>query len=246
MSFLKEVGAAIGLGNLDVTVDCNRECHHGEQVQGVATITGGKVPQSVQGLGLSLSLRWEVRDKENNRDVAQQDVLHRRSMPAQIQVLPGSSHRVPFALDIPVGVKLAGAGDWHTVDVTADIPGGVDVTGSCRVFLWPIRPIADTLRALVSATGWSLNSFQSRKARAGFVRAIFLPSPAVAARFDRMNIELALEQGRMRVFVTLDMKEGFWKTLTVGDEYDYEFAAADLPSLVASVKGLIDKHAQNP
>jgi len=50
----------------------------------------------------------------------------------------------------------------------------------------------------------------------------------------------------MRIFVTLDMKEGIWKTLTGGDEHDYEFEAIDLPGLVASFQGLIHKHAHNP
>lgn len=245
MSLLREIGAAIGVGNLSVAVECDSACHHGEQVQGAAILTGGKVPQTVEGLRLGLALRWQGYDQETKQNVEHHKVLHQRSMPVQIQVLPGNIYRAPFTLDIPAGATLAEPGEWHTIDVTADIPGAVDVTGHGSVFLWPIRPIADTLRALVSATGWALQGFRPRKARAGFVLAVLVPAPALAKRFDRINIELALAQGRMRVFVTLDMKEGIWKTLTGGDEHHYEFEANDLPGLVASVQGLIHKHAQD-
>lgn len=245
MGFFKELGAAIGVGNLDVIVEHEGTGHHGEPIRGVATIAGGNVPQVVHGLALSLVLHWEVYDEESRRDVPRSKVLHRRSLPFQSQVLPGMRLPVPFVLDIPLGVTLAEPHHWHTLNATAEISGGVDVTGEKRLELWPIRPIADTIRAITAATGFSLSGFLDHKAPAGFVRAVLLPGPSHAARFDRIYLDLALNQGMMRVHATLDMKAGVWKTLTGGDEHDYSFAAPDIPTIVAGLVGLIHKHEYN-
>ncbi len=246
MGFLKEMGAAIGVGNLDVLVDCDRECHHGEGLRGVATLKGGQVPQLVQGLEVRLLHLWEVWDEERRREVERSKVIHRRPVPFQAQVLPGSTHEVPFLLDIPVGATLADHGEWTAIQVESDISGGVDVSGRRSVLMWPIRPVADTVRAIAAATGWSIHGFQPRKARSGFVRAVLTPSEGLAHRFDRVNLDLALDQGMMRIHATLDMKEGVWKTLTGGDEHDYAFAAQDIPTIVAGLQGLIHKHAHGP
>lgn len=173
-------------------------------------------------------------------------MVHRRSMPVQIEVAPGSTHRVPFVLDIPLDVALPEPGDWHTVDVTADIPSAVDVAGSHRVSLWPSRPIADALRAIVSATGWTLEGYEPRKARTGFVRAVLAPGPAAAARFDRIYLELAPEEDTIRVHATLDLKERFWKELTGQDKHSSTFAASDVPTLVSRFQGLVDEYSTSP
>lgn len=242
MGILKAMGVAVGVGNLQVTVECDEELTQGEQVKGVATITGGEVPQIVQGLVLALVSQWEVRDEGDQREGDGARVVHQRTMPLHLEVAPGSTHRVPFELDIPLDVPLAEAGDWHAVAVTADIPHAIDVTGSRRVAVWPPRPIADALRAIAQATGWTLQGYEPRKADPGFVRAVLAPSPAAAARFDGLIVEIAVEEGKMRVLVTVDMKEGFWKELTGGDKHDYSFAASDIPALVTSVQDLLRKH----
>jgi sporulation-control protein spo0M len=242
MGFLKAMGVAVGVGNLEVTASCDEELYQGEEVKGVATITGGEVPQIVQGLVLSLVYQWEVRDEGDQREGEGAKVVHHRAMPLHLEVAPGSTHRVPFVLDIPTDLPLAEAGDWHSVAVTADIPHAVDVTGSRRVSVGPIRPIADALRAITLATKWTLQGYEPRKADPGFVRAVLAPSPAAAARFDGLILEIAVAEGAMRVLVTVDMKEGFWKELTGGDKHDYSFAASDIPSLVTSLQELIHKH----
>ena len=55
-------------------------------------------------------------------------------------------------------------------------------------------------------------------------------------------VEIAAPEDKMRVLVTVDMKEGFWKELTGGDKHDYSFAASDIPALVTSVQDLLRKH----
>ena len=74
------------------------------------------------------------------------------------------------------------------------------------------------------------------------MRAALPPSTWFAQRFDRLNLELALDQGVMRTHVTVAVKEGIWKTLTGGDEHDYAFAAGDLQTVIAGIWQLIQKH----
>ncbi len=242
MGFLEAMGVAVGVGSLHVTVECDEDLTQGEGVKGVATITGGEAPQVVQGLVLALVYQWEVHDEGKQGEGDGARVVHNRAMPLHLDVAPGSTHRVPFELDIPLDVPLAEAGDWHAVAVTADIPHAIDVTGSRRVTVWPPRQVADALRAIAVATGWTIKGYEPRKADPGFVRAVLAPSEAAAARFDGLILEIAAEEGAMRVLVTVDMKEGFWKELTGGDKHDSSFAASDIPGLVARVHDLLHKH----
>src|SRR5262245_7445040 len=101
MSFLKELGASIGIGNLNVGVDCEKVAHHGEPIRGVATLSGGKVAQIVNGLEVRLVRSWEVWDEERNRYEPRSEVIHRRPAQFQAQVQPGAVYTANFLLDIP-------------------------------------------------------------------------------------------------------------------------------------------------
>lgn len=241
MGFLKEIGAAIGVGNLHVTVACDeKERHHGEPIHGVVTITGGEVPQVVQGLKLALARRWEVKDSSDQADGEGSRAIFASSMPLHLEVAPGSTHAVPFVLEVPRDLPLAAPGDWHTVDVTADIPAAIDVKGSCRIVLLPVPPVAEALAALASATGWTLDGYEPKRARHGSVCAVFSPGAEAAERFDRAYVEVALAGEAFSVHVTLDRKERFWKEVTGRDKEEHTFVAPDADALVAAFQKLLE------
>ena len=243
MSFVANLGAAIGVGNLTPSVACENEGYQGERTRGVATITGGNVAQVVEGLRMRLVRMWETRDRERNTRHEHTDVLHTQPVAFRCEVLPGIAYTVPFELDIPWNATLAERGEWHVIEVVTDVAGGVDPSGRKHIVLWPARPVAYTLQAVVAATGWRLNGFASREARAGFTRAELVPGAAHAERFDRIYLELSPGQGFMQVHVKLDLKEGAWKALTGADEYDYSFSAPDIPTVVGNLQALIQKYA---
>jgi len=241
MSVLNEIKAALGAGQFKVTVECEEELHLGEEAHGVATITGGDVPQIVQGLDLSLAYRWTVQNEGGEHEDEGKRILHKTSIPMELEVAPGSAHRVPFVLAIPAEVPLAEPGDWHTIDVNADIPHAIDIAGSRRVTLLPPRPIVEALQA-ITATGWILDGYEPRKAREGFIRAVLSPGPAFATRFDRVYLELLAGESALQVHTTLDLKERLWRELTGTDKHHYSFEAKDSAALVSHFQKLLDKH----
>ena len=242
MSVLKELKAAIGAGQLKVDVECEEELHLGDEVHGVATITGGEVPQIVQGLDVRLTYRWPVQDEAAEQEDVGSRTLHRASVEVQIDVEPGSVHRVPFTLTVPSDTALAEAGDWHTIDVSADIPHAVDVAGSRRVTLRPARRVLEALDAVL-ATDWILDGYQPNKAHEGFVRAVLSPGPTHAARFDRVYLELSRDPGPLRVNVTFDLKEKLWRELTGTDKHHHSFEVKDVPDLVARLQEMIKTYS---
>jgi sporulation-control protein spo0M len=243
MSIVAKLGAAIGVGNLTLSVSCSDEGYQGERLRGVVTLKGGDVPRMVEGLHVRLLHVWESRDSEVSLQRDRSSVLLDQPVELRCEVLPGSTHTVPFELEIPSNVALPEQGERYAIEAHVQIPNGVDASSRERFVLWPVRPVTDVLRGLMAATGWLLEGFTPRQARAGFTRAVLLPGSAHAARFDRMNLELAADQGLLQVHATLDLNEGIWKSVTGGDEHDYSFSAPDAPSVVEKLQALIQKHA---
>lgn len=244
MTVLKGLKAALGAGELKVDVACDDELHVGGAVHGTATITGGEVPQIVQGLDLSLQYRWPVSNEGGEQADEGARPVQKRSIPCQLDVSPGSVHKVPFTFDLPLDTPLAEPGDWHSVDVNADIPGAVDVRGSRRVTLLPPKEIVAAIAA-IAATGWVLDGYEPRKAKEGFIRAVLSPGPVTERNFDRLFVELRVEEGKLAAHVTFDLKDKLWREITGTDKRREDVESADVASFIARFQELVKAYSKH-
>lgn len=240
MGIFKELGASIGIGNLNVYIETPGRSCLGEPLQGTLTIEGGKVEQVVQGLTLGVDLVWESRDEDGDRQYHYSNKF-KQPIAFSATVIPGQRYSVPFAVTLPPSFELALRNHWHEVYGKADIVGGVDVSGRSKVRFLPPRPLASVLLSVEEASGWRLSDFDNKRAPDGYVRAIFSPHGGAMKRFDRMLLDIAQNGPAMQVGVTLDLKEGIWKALTKQDEKYYAFMAYDMNGLLGELSAFVNR-----
>jgi len=242
MSVLSRIGASIGIGNLSVGIKTSARICIGETLQGTVSITGGKVPQTAQALWVGIRLAWETTDEDGNTQ-SHHTVLLKRPYDFAATVAPGQSQQINFGFVVPASLELARTDHWHEVFAEVDIVSGVDVTGTSFIRVYPARPVGELVQAVVDRLGWGLGGIDLKHSPRGALRAIFVPSEALTARFDRLVLDISHSGSGWQLGAMVDLKEGLWRALTKQDEHRAELKADSVESAIQQLGAFVTQWA---
>ncbi|MCX2971274.1 MULTISPECIES: sporulation protein [Streptomyces] len=217
----KKLFASVGIGGASVeTLLSEPNVLPGGVVHGEVRIQGGSVEQEIQGLSVGLQGKVEVEseDREMLRDVE----FHRQQLGGAFTLQAGTTHVVPFALEIPwetpvttfLGHQLTG---MHVgVSTELAIARAVDSSDLDPVNVHPL-PAQQAILDAFGALGFRFKSadleqgvIRGTRQRLPFYQEIEFFAPPQYRGLSQVELSFVADSRTMDVVLEMDKKGGLF------------------------------------
>ncbi len=151
MSFFKNMMASIGIGaaKVDTVLEVSYSgIRPGDEINGRIIVTGGAVPQQINGIELLLMTSFikEVNDQKVRENAA----IARLPLRAAFEVRAGGKEEIPFRWQLPVTAPITAGGTQIWVKTALDIASSLDASDEDYIKVLPHPLVGEVLEALSS------------------------------------------------------------------------------------------------
>ncbi|MGW7521766.1 sporulation protein [Streptomyces sp. NPDC054796] len=217
----KKLFASMGVGSASVdTVLHEPNVVPGGVVQGEVRIEAGSVDQQIQGLSVGLQAKVEV--ETNDGEMKQNIEFGRQSLGGAFDLAAGSSHTVPFQLEVPwetpitmfLGQQLTGMNIGVTTELA--IARAVDSTDLDPVNVHPL-PAQQAILDAFGQLGFRFKSADMEKGhirgtrqRLPFYQEIEFFAPQQYRGLTQVELSFVADGNEMDVVMEMDKKPGIF------------------------------------
>jgi len=151
MSFFKNMMASIGIGSakVDTVLEVSYSgIRPGDEINGRVIVTGGAVPQQINGIELLLMTSFikEVSDQKVRENAA----IARLPLRTAFEVKAGGKEEIPFRWQLPVTAPITAGGTQIWLKTALDIASSLDASDEDYIKVLPHPLVGEVLEALSS------------------------------------------------------------------------------------------------
>lgn len=217
----KKLFASLGMGSASVdTVLHEPNAVPGGVLQGEVRIEGGSVPQQIQGLSVGLQAKVEV--ETNDGEMKQNIEFGKQRLGGAFDLSEGSSHVVPFGLDVPWETPITSFLGQHlkgmSIGVVTElaIERAIDSGDLDPVSIHPL-PAQQAILDAFGALGFRFKSADMEKGhirhtrqQLPFYQEIEFYAPQQYRGLNQVELSFVADSRGMDVVLEMDKKPGLF------------------------------------
>lgn len=209
---LKGLLASIGIGGTKVdTVVENPHVEAGGALEGTVQIRGGDVPQQIDAIHLEVVTKCWI---ESGDEKVPTEVVVAAAEAPGVQVEPGASHDVPFAIEVPAFAPLSVGSTRSALRTRLDVPAAIDPRDEDALVVAPNAAMRSVIEGVTQA-GFQLAEAEvehTPRREIPFVQELdFRPTSLGDWGIEEVEIAFRpLGGGALEVLLTVDKRGGLF------------------------------------
>ena len=201
MGILEGIRRALNIGGCEITVQAQAVYPQGGSVDGVVTLKGGSVDQSVTHVIIELEEFWtETRSSgKSSRRVKVAKTMDSAVLRRNLTIVPGGALNLPFSLKLPPNSRLSNSSMGWRLRVDLNVPMAVNPTKTVQLNIGPAEEFQAIVKACDNRIGFVEKSDSWRWSKDQITTVRMLPVGVMKDDFDHIDFKFRQSNGASAV-----------------------------------------------